>query len=172
MKSDEFADLALGHAEELMAYARRLTASDWDADDLVQVTYERAFLHSGELREAARCRAWLFRICRNLHVDRLRSEAARPVLRLVDDGVDSAPAMPLPRFSAGELEKALAGIDEDQRETVLLCDLWGFPYEEAAAILDVPVGTVRSRLSRGRSAIARRLLDVGNQPISKGRSKS
>lgn len=155
-----------------MAYARRLTGSDWDADDLVQVTYERAFLHSGELRETARCRAWLFRICRNLHIDRLRSEAARPVLRLIDDGVDSLPPMPLPRFSTGELEKALAGIDGDQREAILLCDLWGFRYEEAATILDVPVGTVRSRLSRGRSAIARRLLDVGTQSIAKGRSKT
>jgi RNA polymerase sigma-70 factor, ECF subfamily len=163
MTRDEFASLALSYLEEVTAYARRLCRSEWDADDLVQAAFEQAFHKWEALSEPARCRAWLFRIARNLHIDRLRQSAARSELRLVhpSDAVAPEPSVPaetVERLSARELEAALVRLPEDQREALLLCDLWGFRYEEIAEITHVAIGTVRSRISRARSHLAQGLL--------------
>jgi RNA polymerase sigma-70 factor (ECF subfamily) len=159
MTLDEFADLALSYLNEVTAYARRLSRSDWEADDLVQDAFEQAFRKWKDLREPARCRGWLFRIARNLHLDRRRAMAARPELRLVEPADPVAPEPfvspeTVERLTARELEAALARLPEKQREAVLLSDLWGFRYEEIAKITATPVGTVRSRISRGRSAMS------------------
>jgi len=78
MTRDEFADLALSYIEEVTAYTRRLSRTEWDADDLVQGAFEHAFRKWKDLRDPARCRAWLFRIARNLHIDRMRAISTRP----------------------------------------------------------------------------------------------
>ena len=155
---EEFASLAVTYLAEVTAYARRLTRSRSDADDLVQDTYDRAFGHWHELRERRSCRAWLFRIARNLFTDHARSVAARPELWLVT-GTDSSrlesivSAESVERMDARQLEAALKHLPDEQREAVLLCDLWGFSYEEIAAIMSCPLGTVQSRIARGRGTL-------------------
>lgn len=158
---DEFAALALSCLEDLTAYVRRLARDPADADDLIQATFERAFRAWRGLREARACRAWLFRIARNLWLDSRRTIRSRPELRLVDLE-DAAPALLMPadavaRLDARDIEGALARLPEDQVEAVLLCDLWGFQYEEIAELTGVPIGTVRSRIARGRARLARLL---------------
>lgn len=159
MTRDEFATLALQFLEDVTAFARRLSSSAADADDLVQNTFLRAFRSWRSLREPGACRAWLFRIARNVHLNRERSRRERPDLRLVDDDSLADPRPPVAaewveRLAARDLEKALDRLPPEQREAVLLCDLWGFEYEEIAAITDAPVGTVRSRIARGRARLA------------------
>lgn len=158
MNREEFENDALSYLEEITAFAQRICRTSWDADELIQATYARAFDRWTDLREIGSCRAWLFRIARNLHLDRARAVSARPELRLVQptDHLALEPtisAESVARTAAHELEYALSRIADEQREAVLLADLWGFTYAEVAEIVDVPVGTVRSRISRGRSAI-------------------
>ena len=159
MTRDEFAALAMACLEDLTALARRLSPSAADADDLVQGTFERAFRSWRSLRQPGACRAWLFQIARNLHLNRQRYARGRPELHLVDE--DEGPAaMPLvaaeriERLEARDLENALEHLPGEQREAVLLCDLWGFQYEEIASITGCPLGTVRSRIARGRARLA------------------
>lgn len=174
MTRDEFASLALSYLEEVTAYARRLARSAWDADDLVQAAFEQAFRSWDDLAEPARCRAWLFRIARNLHIDRVRKSALRSELRLVDAGPRAPKAIISPetveRLTAHELDAALIRLPEEQCEAVLLCDLWGFRYEEIAEIADVPIGTVRSRVSRGRAHLAQILAAANRGAKSGGQS--
>ena len=139
----------------LRRYARAL-AGALHADDLVQDTVERAWRkldqRSGEMRP------WLFSIMHNLHVDQLR----RPGLALQeldDDALLSAPEhAPGQAIAIGEMDAALARLPLGQREVILLVALEQMPYEQVAATLDIPVGTVMSRLSRGRDKL-RTLLD-------------
>lgn len=158
MTREEFENEALSYLEEITAFAQRICRTSWDADELIQTTFARAFDRWTDLRDLGRCRAWLFRIARNLHLDRARAVSARPELRLVRPTDNLAPeptisAESVARTAAHELEYALSRIADEQREAVLLADLWGFTYAEIAEIADVPVGTVRSRISRGRSSI-------------------
>ena len=139
----------------LRRYARALVGAV-HADDLVQDTVERAWRkldqRSGEMRP------WLFSIMHNLHVDQLR----RPGLALQeldDDALLSAPEhAPGQAIAIGEMDAALARLPLGQREVILLVALEQMPYEQVAATLDIPVGTVMSRLSRGRDKL-RTLLD-------------
>ncbi len=172
MTRDEFSDLVLSYLGEVTAYARRLTRTKWDADDLVQNTFERAFRKRRDLREPGQCRAWLFRIARNLYIDRYRAHAARPELRIVKSTDRLAPEPfvnpeTVEQLTAQDLDAALARLPEDQREAVLLCDLWGFRYDEISEIEDVPIGTVRSRIARGRAALSHDL-HASEQLSSKG----
>lgn len=139
----------------LRRYARAL-AGALHADDLVQDTVERAWRkleqRGGEMRP------WLFSIMHNLHVDRLR----RPGLALQeldDDALLSAPERaPGQAIAIGEMDAALARLPLGQREVILLVALEQMPYEQVADTLGIPVGTVMSRLSRGREKL-RELLD-------------
>jgi RNA polymerase sigma-70 factor (ECF subfamily) len=164
---EEFSDLALSSLEEIAAFARRLTGNSADADDLVQATFERAFESWRRLRDPAACRAWLFRIARNLFLDGRRASAVRSQLSLAD-GAEPAPAFIVPaetveRLTARELEAALDRLPENQREALLLCDLWGFEYAEIAHIVHSPVGTVRSRIARARSRVSELLGSAAQQ---------
>ncbi len=128
-----------------------------------------------DLSEPGRCRAWLFRITRNLHIDRARSIAARTELRLVEPGDSLAPEPcvspeTVERLAARELDAALFKLPEEQRETVLLCDLWGFRYDEIAEITGVPVGTVRSRISRARAQLSRILVEANRKDDAHSKS--
>lgn len=159
---DDFDALAMACLEDLTAFARRLSRNAADADDLVQGTFERAFRSWQHLRHARACRAWLFQIARNLHLSRQRSASSRAELRLVDEDEGFGPEPVLPpevveQLEAHDLEKALARLPAEQGEAVLLCDLWGFEYEEVASITGSPLGTVRSRIARGRAKLARLL---------------
>jgi len=160
---EEFAGLVLSYLEEVTAYARRLRRSEWDADDLLQAAFEQAFRSWEQLADPGSCRAWLFRITRNLHIDHTRRTAARSELRLVEpeDVLGPEPTLAaevVERLAARDLEEALARLPGEQREAVLLCDVWGFGYQEISEITEVPVGTVRSRIFRARSGLARALV--------------
>lgn len=157
MTREEFASLALGCLEELTAFARRLARDRADADDLVQGSFERAFRSWRSLREPGACRAWLFRITRNLYLDHVVSNG--PQLRLVEEAKASLPEIAIPaeaveRLAAHDLEAALQRLPPEQREAVLLCDLWGFEYAQISSITGSPIGTVRSRIARGRTKLA------------------
>jgi RNA polymerase sigma-70 factor (ECF subfamily) len=168
---EEFADLALGYLDELTAFARRLTSNVADADDLVQTTFERAFRAWSTLREAKACRPWLFRIARNAFLNERRAQKARPELQLVElDPRRDLPLVPVDvveRLDARALDESLATLPADQREALLLSDLWGFTYEEIADITGVAIGTVRSRIARARTRIVTHLSEAvdGRRPV-------
>lgn len=163
MRHEDFSDLVLAHMDDVGAYARRLADRGWDADDLVQAAYERAFSRWRDLRNPGRARAWLFSITHRLFLDGVRSRRARPELRLVSPRDSLAPepvvsADSVERLAHDALERALVTLSEPQREVVLLCDLWGFSYDEIAEIVGTPVGTVRSRIARGRRGLLEALV--------------
>lgn len=143
----------------LRRYARAL-AGPLHADDLVQDTVERAWRKLDQWQRGGEMRPWLFSIMHNLHVDRLR----RPGLDLLD--IDDDALLPAPErapgqaIAIGEMDAALARLPLGQREVILLVALEQMPYEQVAATLAIPVGTVMSRLSRGREKL-RALLDGG-----------
>lgn len=163
----EFATLTLSYLEEVTAYARNLSRTEWEADDLVQAAYERALSKWKRLRDPARCRAWLFRIARNLHIDRARARSARPEIHLVEASSQLTPeavvsAETVERLAARDLKSALERLPEEQRHALLLSDLWGFRYDEIAEITDAPIGTVRSRIARGRATLGQLLAAGGH----------
>ena len=175
MNREDFATLVVGHLGEVTAYARRLVRTWSDADDLVQMTYERAFGRWKTLRDPVACRAWLFAIARNIRIDEGRRAGARPDLHVVQ-GTEASSLEPfvsadaVERMDARQLEAALQRLAADQREAVLLCDLWGFTYAEIADIMCCPLGTVQSRIARGRSALAVLLAaDVSSHGKVRGR---
>ena len=149
----------------LRRYARALVGP-LHADDLVQDTVERAWRRLAQWQRGSEMRPWLFSIMHNLHVDHLR----RPGLALQeldDDTVLHAPEhAPGQAIAIGEMDAALARLPLGQREVILLVALEQMPYEQVAATLDIPVGTVMSRLSRGRDKL-RTLLD-GRPAASQG----
>ena len=155
---------------ELTSFARWLVGSSQEADELVHDVVLRALEHAATIEDPLRLRAWLFRTARNARVDLLRSGAARSRLMVLEGGLEdfedaAVPANPVPAIlDRVDVERALAKLPEIARAAVLLADLWEFSYEEVAIILDIPVGTVRSRLARARARLAQLLLtDAANR---------
>lgn len=144
------------HIPALRRYARLLTGDATRADDLVQDTLERACRKWGLWRPGTALRPWLLSIMHNLHVNLLRDWH-------LDDGhatLDDLHELPDPAAPAGErldLERALAALPPGQRAVMLLVAVEEYTYAEAAGILDLPIGTVMSRLHRGREALRLRL---------------
>ncbi len=149
---------------ELTCFARWLVGSQKEADDLTQDVVLRALEHAADIKDPTRLRAWLFRTARNARVDGLRASEARARLTLVEGGLEDLKSVTLPAdpglaiLDRMEVENALAKLPEPARVAVLLVDLWQFSYEEVASILDVPMGTVRSRVARARAHLAQLLL--------------
>lgn len=145
---------ALPHQRALLATARRLTGRLDQAEDLVQETLLRALRSAHRYEPGTNARAWLYRILRRVHIDSLRQRLRAPATAtLVGDGpaVDGAQEV---LASGGEaLERALAAVPEPFRSAVALRDLKELTYDEIASTLGVPVGTVMSRIHRGRSLL-------------------
>jgi RNA polymerase sigma-70 factor (ECF subfamily) len=145
----------------LRRYARALTHNLERADDLVQDTLVRAITKEHLWQPGTNLRAWLFTLMHNQYVNNVR-RAAREGLTIEIDAVSStlvATTDPTSSRQLRELDRALGQLSEEQRQTMLLVGLEGMSYQEAAAIFNVPVGTVRSRLSRGRDNL-RSLMDL------------
>jgi RNA polymerase sigma-70 factor (ECF subfamily) len=142
----------------LRRYARALLGDDGEADDLIQDTLERALARLPQWRDGESPRKWLFSILHNLHVDGLRRKSRRPPhVGLESLGVDqSSPSAD--GASGRDLDHALQLLSVEQREVVLLVGLEGLSYAETAEVLEIPVGTVMSRLARGRDKL-RALMD-------------
>lgn len=152
----------------LRRYARALTGNRDTADDLVQDTLERALSRSALFRPGGDPRPWLFTIMHNIFVNQVRSAAARRTTQLDADAYE-----PITHDSTQDglalrdLSRALAEVPGDQREVLLLIGLENLSYADAAGILGIPVGTVMSRLSRGREHLRAILSGVADAPSLK-----
>lgn len=159
--NEDFGGLLEDEIPRLRRYARALTRDAARADDLVQSCLARALAKSHLWQPGTDLRAWLFTILHNQHVNDVR--------RAVREGVnvpveDVAPVLTVPSTQSAslqlrDLDRAIGRLPEEQRQVLLLVGLEGMRYEEVALVLDVPVGTVRSRLSRGRDML-RHLMDM------------
>jgi RNA polymerase sigma-70 factor (ECF subfamily) len=166
-----FEEDALLHAEHLYRIALRLTGSRQAAEDLVLETYLRAFRAWRSYRPGTNLAAWLATIMRNANLDELRRQSRRPVQEPLDDDGDYylynrlAAAGPQPqdeviaRLSGNAIVSALGDLPPNFREVVVLVDVGDFTYADAAGILGIPIGTVMSRLYRGRRLLKRALAD-------------
>lgn len=152
----------------LRRYARALTGNRDTSDDLVQDTLERALSRSALFRPGGDPRPWLFTIMHNIFVNQVRSAAARRTTQLDADAYE-----PITHDSTQDglalrdLSRALAEVPGDQREVLLLIGLENLSYADAAGILGIPVGTVMSRLSRGREHLRATLSGVADAPSLK-----
>ncbi len=160
----EFRQQALAHLDSLYSFALRLTKRPPDADDLVQETYLRAFRFAHRFEPGTHLRAWLFQILRNTFLTFYRREAHQPVLldKEGEDGPDEpagGPALDLAVMTVLDLERALTELPEEFRSVLLLADLEGLALQEIGQVMDVPIGTVKSRLFRARRLVRRRLAD-------------
>lgn len=144
------------HIPHLRRYARALTKDVDKADDLVQECLTKAIGNESKWRAGSNLRSWLFAILHNQFIDNVRRNAVRPNLVSIDnnniDHISTPPAQEA-RLELRELEQALFELPEDQRSVILLVGVEGLTYADAAEIVGVPVGTVRSRLSRAREAL-------------------
>lgn len=148
----------------LRRYARRLRRNPADADDLVQACLERAFAKRRLWRMSGSLRAWLFTMMRNLHANETRSRSRRPEEGPLDPESPAGPRQAeaqVDHVMVKEVLAALGSLDDTQREVLILVAVDGLSYAEVAGILDVPLGTVMSRLARGRERL-RRLLAGGD----------
>lgn len=159
---------ALQHLSAVYSVARRLTHHEADARDLVQDAFLRAFQHFESFTTGTNCRAWLFTIAYSVFVNRYRRQRREstvvtpedPGWSLADRAVDPwspSAATPARATAAADVESALAELPDDFRAAIVLVDIEDMSYEDAAAVLDCPVGTVRSRLFRARKHLAERL---------------
>ena len=158
----EFSALIEEHIPRLRRYARALLRSDVSAaDDLVQETLARAVAKQHLWEPGTNLRAWLFTLMHNQFVNDVRLSAREGIAVDIDDfhNVMASTSDPSASVLLRDLERGLAGIAVEQRQVILLVGLEGMHYEEVAQILAVPIGTVRSRLSRGRHSL-RKLMDM------------
>jgi RNA polymerase sigma-70 factor (ECF subfamily) len=168
-----FEDEALALADQVYRVARRLVGSREEAEDLVQETYARAFRSWRSFTPGTNMRAWLLRILTNLNVDRGRRIQRTPQTQPLEEGdyylankLASAGGeevldqeQVVERMSQDSVVKALADIQPQFRDVVVLVDIGDFTYADAAQILDIPIGTVMSRLHRGRRALKQKLAE-------------
>ncbi len=169
-----FEEEALELSDQVYRVARRLVGSREEAEDLVQQTYERAFRSWRQFTPGTNLRAWLLRILTNLNIDRGRRQQRAPQTTSLDgeaadyflyNKLAAAPdANPdeehvLERLSQDTVVDALTDVPHDFRDVIVLVDIGEFSYADAAQILDIPMGTVMSRLHRGRRILKKNLAD-------------
>lgn len=148
----------------LRRLGRALTRDVGDADDLVQLTVERALMRQHQWRPGTRLDSWMFGIMKNAWIDETRSRRRRGALFAPPqdgDGVgnDGAGAMET-RLAAGQVQRAMAALPRDQRIAVALVLVEGLSYKDAAEVLTIPIGTLASRIVRGRMALMAQLQEV------------
>src|SRR4051794_31402071 len=167
-----FEEEALDLADQVYRVARRLVSSKEEAEDLMQETYARAFRSWQSFQAGTNLRAWLLRILTNLNIDRGRRVQRTPDMQpleandyfLVDKleeagGPISAEERVDQRLSQDSIVEALAAVPHDFRDVIVLVDIGDFSYADAAQILDIPIGTVMSRLHRGRRILKGQLAE-------------
>lgn len=174
----EFAKEAMQYAPQLFSAAVRMTRSRTDAEDLVQETYLRAYRGYANFTDGTNLRAWLFRILTNTFINSYRAKQRRVQETDLDDvedlylykrisGIDvtsrSAEDTLFEMFTDDEVKNALEALPESFRMPVLLADVEEFSYREIAEILDIPIGTVMSRLHRGRKALQKALFTFATE---------
>ncbi|HEY3183027.1 MAG TPA: sigma-70 family RNA polymerase sigma factor [Gaiellaceae bacterium] len=169
-----FEEEALELSDQVYRVARRLVGSREEAEDLMQEAYARAFRSWRQYQPGTNLRAWLLRILTNLNIDRGRRQQRTPQTTSIDEAGDYflynklESTVPeenpdeervIERLSQDSVVDALADVPHDFRDVVVLVDIGEFSYADAAQILDIPVGTVMSRLHRGRRILKKNLAD-------------
>ena len=173
-----FEEEALELSDQVYRVARRLVGSREEAEDLMQETYARAFRSWRGYTPGTNLRAWLLRILTNLNIDRGRRQQRAPDVQPLEEGdyflynkleestrdsnVDEERVVE--RLSQDDIVTALSAVPHDFRDVVVLVDIGDFSYQDAAQILDIPVGTVMSRLHRGRRVLKQELADKAVAP--------
>jgi RNA polymerase sigma-70 factor (ECF subfamily) len=186
-----FAEQAMPLMSSLYSGALRMTRNPADADDLVQETYLRAYRGFGGFQEGTNLKAWMYRILTNTYINAYRAKQRRPEESELDEVEDlylyrrlggleaaslgrSAEDELMDTFSEAEVKQAIEDLPENFRMAVLLADVEGFSYKEIAEILDIPIGTVMSRLHRGRKALQKGLFEyavdhgLADRPVEAG----
>lgn len=166
-----FEEEALALSDQVYRVARHLAGSREDADELVQETYARAFRSWRSYTPGTNLRAWLLRILTNLNIDRGRRSQRAPQMQALEandyylyDKLAESDGTPdedriVERLSQDDIVSALSAVPHDFRDVIVLVDIGDFSYQDAAQILDIPIGTVMSRLHRGRRILKRELAD-------------
>jgi RNA polymerase sigma-70 factor (ECF subfamily) len=160
--ADEHGERLLVWLPRLRRYARALVGRREDADDLVQDTLERAWSREDRWQAVADMRAWLFSIMHNLHVDGAR-RARLPLVELDESAAELPAPPPAEPLAVRDLQAALERLPVEQKEVLLLVALEDMSYADAARALGIPIGTVMSRLARGRERL-RALMDGRSEP--------
>lgn len=179
-RQEQFTEQAMEHMPSLYSAALRMTRSPSDAEDLVQETYLKAYRAWHTYQQGTNLKAWLYRILTNTYINSYRSRKRRPEESDIDDVEDlylyrrisSGDAATLGRsaeeelfdlFTDDEVKEAIEALPEQFRMAVLLADVEGFSYKEISDILDIPIGTVMSRLHRGRKGLQKRLWEFASR---------
>jgi len=166
------------HMPSLYAAALRMTRNPADAEDLVQETYLKAYRSFDSFQQGTNLKAWLYKILTNTFINAYRARRRRPEQTELDEAEDlylyrrlggleavaagrSAEEEVMDLFTDAEVKEALESLPEQFRMAVLLADVEGFSYKEIADIMEVPIGTVMSRLHRGRKQLQKRLWEFG-----------
>jgi RNA polymerase sigma-70 factor (ECF subfamily) len=171
-RQSEFEAEAVPHMDVLFNFALRTTGNGDDAHDLLQETYMKAFRFWDKYEKGTNVRAWLFRIMKNSYINRYRKETREPGMvdygdvenfydSIRDDSTDTNDLQQkmYNNMLSDEVTQALQSLPEDFRTVVILCDIEGLTYEEISDFLNCPIGTVRSRLHRGRKMLEDMLRD-------------
>ena len=177
-RQEQFTEQAMEHMPSLYGAALRMTRNPADAEDLVQETYLKAYRSWDSFQQGTNLKAWLYRILTNTFINSYRSKKRRPEQTEIEEVEDlylyrrlggleaaragrSAEDEVMDLFTDTDVKAAIEALPEQFRLAVLLADVEGFAYKEIAEILDVPIGTVMSRLHRGRKGLQKALVGVG-----------
>lgn len=174
-----FEEQAIPFMDQLYAAAMRMTRNPADAGDLVQETYVKAYAAFRQFKQGTNLKAWLYRILTNTYINQYRKAQRQPYQNSIDELEDwqlgdaeslsqgrttrSAEAEAIDHLPDSDVKEALQSIPEDFRLAVYLADVEGFAYQEIADIMKTPVGTVMSRLHRGRRLLRERLADYARE---------
>lgn len=175
-KQEDFNEEIIPHLDALYNFGLRLTSDPNDAEDLVQDTIVKAYRFFDSYEKGTNAKAWLFRILKNSYINNYRKKSKKPQEVDYDEVASFYESIRAERTETSDMEdkmfrelidddisNALDEIPEDFRTVVLLCDVEDFTYEEIANMLDVPIGTIRSRLHRGRNLLKAQLMDYATK---------
>ncbi len=167
---------AMPHMNILYGYALKITGNQLDADDLVQETFLRAFRFFDKFEKGTNCKAWLFRVMKNLFINKYRKNQREPGkvdYHEIENYFDTIRSEKLDSTDLQEkvfsnlldddVTRALNSLQDDFKTVVILCDIEGLSYEEIAEFIQCPVGTVRSRLHRGRKMLQQKLYSYAKE---------